>query len=401
MNTQSFGVGGFARGFLVFLAVLLIVGCGKKEEATVSPLPTPTLSPQIGISPPPTPPSVEFGDKLLMQTLSDADSSKDAMLEVGNPDGNGREALLRVSAAPGAVALSRNQRYIAFFTADMDADGALTIWNARDREIASQLLVPAETSESFRDAPATRYLAWSPDDAYLAYVVSRDLYVLDMGHQATQLLVPHQTERYNMAGWVMGSVGRPTWAQEGDHIVYDAFLSPDFLSDSADTYRAVMSVRVSDGMTATLLANARVMWPQVVEGERVLMLKDREDKVFKLDLENLEIQETDVALWGTSVCDSAMRGCAAIEAGADAATVLQITTSRKDQALTLADFDRDASACAFQSVLWHPDGGAMRVTIGCADDGVSLWSVNPSNLNPTRLATWADVMTVRLVGWFK
>jgi len=294
---------------------------------------------------------------------------------------------------------------VAFFTSDTTSDGALTVWDVQDGETLFHIPVSAEASDSFRDALPVRYLAWSPDDQSLASVMNRDLYLVSIAQRDVQVLVQRQEARYNLAGWVMGSIGHPTWSADGRSILYDAFSPPDVLSAGADRYREVEYVDVSSGMTEVLLEDGRIVWQVASSGGLALILQHEDGRFFSLNLDTLEIEET-TPLPETQApphCDWQNGQCASVMSEQGERDLLHlelVPPVSQVHDVRLADLGQSAAGCQFQSVLWGPGGDTLLATVGCTGRA-SLWSIRVSDLEAMHLADWPGVNTVTLLSWFE
>ena len=391
---------------LAVSAVALIVRCSGGTPLPSSPLATPTttLTSPISISVLPTPPLVAVHSKILLSVVS-TDAPDRATLETCDPDGSNCQHLAEVSPAPGSIAVSSNQRYVAFFNPDMASSGTLTVWDVQSGETKFQMPVPAEVSNSFRDAVPVRYLAWSPDDRNLAAVMNRDLYLLKVAQQDVQVLVHHREEQYSLAGVVMGSIGRPMWDADGQAILYDSFSPPEILSAGADHYTDVEYVDSSTGETRVLLEDAHVVQQQVTSDGQKLILQHRDGRFFLLDLTTLEVEETTLppGAQEASLCDPQNHTCASIvseQGQADLLRLLLVSQESQVRDVRLADLGVPASGCQFQSLLWSPDSNVLLTTVGCTQ-GVSLWSIRVSDLTVTHLVDRMGANAVALSCWFE
>jgi WD40 repeat protein len=385
------------RLMLVLSVTSLIVGCGKRAPSPTSPL---AMPPVALVSVLPTPPTAVVQGKILMH-IGAADSSGQATLELADPDGGDREIVAETAQDPALVAVSSNKKHVAFFTSDGASDGFLTVWNVQDGEATFQISVPAEISESFRDALAVRYLAWSPDDLVLASVMNRDLHLVNIAQQEAQIFVRYGQERYNLAGRVMGSIGHPTWAAGGRYIIYDTFSPPEILSAGADAYRNVESIEVASEIVETLLEDAHIVRRIAAPGRQELILQHEDGRVFSLDLITLEMREAESPPEIHRVSCAPQNGkCASIISEQGERDVLHLDSQgAQAQDVRLTDLGGSVAGCQFQSVVWSPDGETLLATVGCADQ-VGLWSISVSDLEVTHLTDWADVNSVTLLSWF-
>lgn len=395
---------------LILLAIVLLAGCG--EATPTSAVPSPSPSP-LDTSILPTPshstsilptPRIDTVQGRILFLYSPSIAPQQATLEIGNPDGSERQSLAEAVADPDSAAVSPNKQYVAFFTAEAASDGVLTVWDVQESETIFETPVPAETSGSFRDASAMRYLAWSPDSENLAVVMGRDLHSFDISDRRLQMLVPHREEQYALAGVVLGSIKRPVWSTDGGTLVFDAWSPPDVLSESADDIRDVHYVEVSTGVTGLLLEDAQVAH-HTVSGGQELALERNDGSLVLLDLTTLETQEAEPApgLVGQMLCDPQGRRCASIvseQAEGDLLRLVALDEGSQMDNVHIADMGDLAAGCRFQSVLWSPDGDVLLATAGC-DGRVSLWSVHVSDLEATHLIDWAGADSVFLLSWFE
>ena len=258
--------------------LVLVAGCGG--DTPEAPTPSPWASPLTSVLPTPLPetskPPLLQGKLLLL--VSHETGSVPATLETIDPDGDNRTTLAQAASAPDSVAISSDNRYVAFFTREPENEGSLEVWDVKEGESAFQAAVPPETSTSFRDASAVRYLAWSPDSRKLAVVMNRDLHLLDIAQGQLQTIVPYREAEYAFAGLVMGSISRPTWTADGNGIVYDAWSPPDVLSEGADELRSVERVDISTQATEHIMENARILHQSALATQELIL--ERQDGSF-------------------------------------------------------------------------------------------------------------------------
>ena len=399
------------RGLLLLLAlIILAAGCKGNTPAPAAPspslpsqdtsvLPTPSLSTSIL----PTPPVAELQRKLLL--LVRLAETEEGILEISDPDGTNHQMFARVAPDARSVAVSPDQRYLAFFTSDAMSPGTLQVWDLEAGERVYQTEVAAATSASFRDASPTQYLAWSPDSQNLAAVINRDLHHLNIPEANLVLVVPYREEQYAMAGWVVGSIKRPAWTADGSGIVYDTWSPPDILSESADTLRDVEHVDLSTGMTQLLAEDTRIA-NEIHFCEPALLLERQGRDLVELDLNTLEIKERAPSdqIQAPVVCDRQCERCASIVSNQEDGNLLRLGALLQEGAqvseVHLADLGESAATCRFQSVLSSPDGDEILATVGCADR-VSLWSIRTSDLEASRISTWDSADLVALVALFE
>ena len=392
---------------LLLLTVLLAAGCTQGARPMPSPSATGVVPATVprSVSASPTALAYNMRNKILLQ-FTPSEPSRKATLEISDPDGGNRQLLADVAPGSGSVAVSPDGQYIAFFTSGPESAGSLTVRDAHSGETVVQVPVAAEISNSFRDAPAMRYLAWSPGAPLLASAMNRDLYLLEIGQPDARLLVRHRDARYNLAGEVMGSVGHPTWSADGGKIVYDEFVPPFLLSASADLYRGVESIEVSTLVTQTLLEEAHIVQRMSSSTEPELLLKKNEEQgTFALSLTPLEVRplEAQPETPALTLCNAGGDGCVSIASEQGERDVLQLQQAEQGgggRQVRLADLGETAPGCAFQSVLWDPDGRALLATEGCSGR-VALWSIALAEQKPTRLADWPNVGAVELLFWFR
>lgn len=388
------------RLILTLLIATSTVGCGRVTPSLPSPIST---LPATLVSMLPTPPTTAVHGKILLH-FSPADRSDRATLQVSGLDGNS-QVLAEMARDPRAVAVSSNKRYVAFFTSDTESDGSLIVWDVQGGETLFQIPVPAEVSNSFRDALPMRYLAWSPDDQGLAVVMNRDLHLVSMAQREVRVLIRHREERYNLAGMVMGSVRYPSWTTEGRRIVFDAFAPPSVLTAGADHYRNVEYVDIDTGTTGVLLDDAQIVQRLTTSSEPKLIIRQGDERTVSLDLTTLELGNATPLpeTQGPSLCDSHSNKCASImsEQGENDLLRLELASQGSQvEDVRLADLGESASGCQFLSTLWNPDGDALLVTVGCAGRA-SLWLISMPDLEANRLIDWMDADTVILLSWFE
>jgi|GEM_PF-2371553 len=390
---------------LALLAIAAIAGCGQGAPSPDSPLPTPSATSQtspVSASALPTP-AVAAGQEKILLHVRPKDSPTKGQLVFSNPDGSGREVWAQAAPTLGSVAVSPNKAYVAYFTSDTANDGALMVRDSRNGATLLEIPVPAEVSYSFRDAAATRALAWSPDGETLAAVMNRDLHLVDLDEKDVGLLVPHREGQYNLAGRVMGTVQRPVWSSDGSVIVYDAFSPPDILTADADETRDVERVEISGGVPTLLLEDANIVGHAVAPDRGSVILRDDEGQSILLNLDTLRMEKTSSLLESRNLspCSSQSERCAWIlsEQRENDLLRIKIDPQTEPQDLRVSELEGAASDCQFQSILWHPDGGTLLTTVGCAG-GVSLLSLEGPELDSTHLANWTDVDAAGLLSWF-
>lgn len=378
--------------------VALAAGCGGEPPATeTSVLPTPAAP----ISVLPTPPVAAGTNRILIHFVP-VEPAMGGSLATIDAGGGNRQELRTVAPATSAVAASPGGEYVAFFTADFATRGQLVVWNVENQETVFQMPVPAEVTTSFRDAPAKHYLAWSPDGRRLAIVMDRDLYLLEIDPPELQLLVEHREAQYNLAGLVMGSIARPTWAMDGTYIVYDIFNPPDVLSANADTLRDVEYVNVEEGTSTIALSNAYIAQWSSRPGQSLLLQRTPEGWA-SLDVSTLQVQEypSRPEAPDLSVCDAQGETCVSILSVGGEQDVLRIEQLPQGPAqdVTLAEVGATAD-CQFQSLLLSPGGERVLATLGCAGQ-VSLWSVDVVGGSPSQLVDWTGAQFVILLSWIE
>ncbi len=395
---------------LTLLTIVLLAGCAEETPTPAIPSPSPfpmdssvLPTPSHSTSVLPTP-LIDTGKGGILFLYSPSAAPDQATLEIGNPDGSERHTLAEAVPDPNSVAVSPNKRYVAFFSSDAGSDGVLTVWDVQESETIFETPVPAETTGSFRDALAERYLAWSPDSRNLAVVMGRDLHNFDAIDRNLQMLFSHREEQYALAGLVMGSIKRPVWSADGGTLVFDAWSPPEVLSESADAIREVHFIEVSTGTTGLLLEDAKVVDHPVGNGQR-LILERHDGSLVVLDLATLETQEAEptTETVGEMLCDPQGHRCASIaseQAEGDLLRLVALDEGSQVDDVHIADIGGLAADCQFQSILWSPDGDTLLATAGC-DGGVSLWSIQVSDLEATRLFDWAGADSVFLLTWFE
>jgi len=388
------------KAFLILLLTALIVGCGK-TPSLLSPIstPLPTLTSVV-----PTPPIAAVHNKMML-VLYPTDRLSKAALYIGDPDGSNLQMLIEVSPDPGSVLISPNGRFVAFFTSGVAEEGALIVWDLVSRETILNMLVPAEISNSFRDAPPIRYLAWSPDSQNLAIAMSRDLYLANIVRQEIKLLVRHREEQYNLAGLVMGAISHPTWTTDGRSIVYDTFSPPDILSASADQYRDIEYVDIATGASKVLLSKARILQQMFTLEKRGLLIQSEDERYFFLYLDTLELQELTTSpseLQCQHLCDARRdargRSCASIGSERRNCDLLRLKLSDSHTHRVLVEDIGKTPDCQFQSILWSPEGDVLVVTVGCASRA-DLWSLRISDLQLIQLRSWTGINMALLLSW--
>ena len=385
---------------LTMVAIALLVGCGEEDSPTPTQFSSPFSSPVRG-SVLPTPPVSGLQDRLLI-LVSPADAAAPSYIGLSDPDGSDRQTVADATGDPRSVAVSPNEQHIAFFTSPPMTAGKLVVWDVEAGETLVELNAPAEVTESFRDARPVRYLTWSRDGR-LAAVIDRELYLVDLSQGVKQPLVYHHESQYNMAGTVRGSIAHPTWAADGERLVYDTWFPPEILSENADHVRVrnVEVVEIDSRSTETILEGALpVNW---VDGtsETELLLQKEDGQLFSLDLSTLEVTpvSSPPALLAPSVCTDE-EWCAAILSQEGGGSLIRVVNSSQSEVLELnAAQVGGASDCRFQSVLWAPGGDRLLATARCADK-VSLWSVAIPSLEATSLADWNDAESFDLLFWF-
>ena len=392
MRRKLFPLGPIAIAILI---TAVAYGCGGTPSPT-SPIATPSVSQSVI----PTPPAVSISTGILFYSAS-AGENPTGTLNVCNSDGSGCRVLANTSPDVHEVAVSPDGKYVAFFTTDRDSDGLLVAWDIRSGDTLLSVQAPPETSESFFDAPPTRYMAWSPNSSQLAYVLGRDLHLVGVGGSDGRTLVTHREARYNLAGLIKGSIARPVWTTDGTRIVYDIFNTPRVRSGGADIYRDVEYVSLSDETTNVLMENARIA-SDIAASANEVVLKHADGTFFLLSLDTLSVEELpSPASCGLMRCDPTGNLCASVCSDQGELNTINFTApdGQSVHSIGISDLTGEAAACTIQSVLWNAAGNTLLAAVGCEDGHASLWAVETTGWAPTHLTDWEGIGALSLLAW--